>query len=64
MELEKENDEFFRLKNLLGEKAKEPGFKRCFKCNRVKPLSEFGINSKKYQRPEAKGRNFKCKECV
>lgn len=38
--------------------------KMCFECNTVKHLDEFGVNSAKYQRPEAKGRNFCCNECV
>jgi len=38
--------------------------KRCFECERVLPLDDFGVNPSKYQVAANKGRNYCCKECV
>lgn len=37
--------------------------KRCFTCNRLKPLIFFKINNRKYQLKSDKGRAVNCRLC-
>ena len=41
----------------------DPNYKQCFTCKKILPLDKFGVNNKKYQRPQAKGMNHNCKKC-
>ena len=62
-----ETKDFNQLRREVSKKERElldsPDFKKCFKCQDIKPLTEFKLNSCKFQRPAHKGRNVNCIDC-
>ena len=38
--------------------------KRCFRCDKIKPLDEFNVNRMKYQLKSDKGHAITCKKCM
>ena len=59
--------DFNQLRREVSKKERElldsPDFKKCFKCQDIKPLTEFKLNSCKFQRPANKGVNVNCIDC-
>ncbi len=64
MDLKEINKQYHKLMRIRGELIKLPEYKKCFNCNNVLNIKRFEVNSKKYQRPAAKGVNHWCNECL